>query len=104
MVKISWRASTESVSLNLNVTQTCKYDSENNRLALYSVIRSLLEEMNESQAIHGYIKKKSDQDNTWRFWARFVFEDCLPYIVLFMAIRSENWELRMASLKQILLP
>ena len=29
---------------------------------------------------------------------RFAFEDCLSY---FMAIRNENWELRMASLKSM---
>ena len=41
----------------------------------------------------------SKRDDTWKFWSRFVFEDCQPYIGLFIAIRSENWHLRMASVK-----
>ena len=35
----------------------------------------------------------------WKFWKQFVFEDGLAYIGLFIAIRSGNWELRLASIK-----
>ena len=41
----------------------------------------------------------SKRDDIWKFWSRFIFEDCQPYIALFIAIRSENWHLRMASVK-----
>ena len=41
----------------------------------------------------------SSADDTWKFWSRFVFEDCMPYVALFIAIRRGNWHLRMAALK-----
>ncbi len=40
-------------------------------------------------------------DYTWRFWIQFVFEDAMAYIGLFLAIRSGNWNLRMASMKKM---
>ena len=43
----------------------------------------------------------ADIDDTWKFWSRFVFEDCRPYISLYVAIRSENWFLRLASVKSM---
>lgn len=40
-------------------------------------------------------------DDTWRFWMQFVFEDALAYIGLFLAIRSGDWQLRVASMKSM---
>ena len=69
-------------------------------LALYSVIRSFEEERNTfDEKFSRYVQEMSNKDDTWKFWSRFVFEDCRPYISLFIAIRSENWHLRMASVK-----
>ncbi len=34
-------------------------------------------------------------------WHQFVFEDCLYYLALFVAIRCRNWNLRISSLKLI---
>ncbi len=71
-------------------------------MALYSVIRSLQEETSElgfEVDFREYVELMSARDDTWKFWSRFVFEDSMPYVSLFIAIRSENWHLRLASLK-----
>ena len=48
-----------------------------------------------------FIDKCSETNATWRFWSQFVFKDGLAYITLFAAMRSGNWDLRVASLKMI---
>ena len=46
-----------------------------------------------------FLQSMADQDDTWRFWKQFVFEDAMAYVGLFLALRSGDWNLRMASLK-----
>ena len=41
----------------------------------------------------------SNADPNWKFWIQFVFQDALAYIGLYLAIRSGNWLLRLASIK-----
>ena len=48
-----------------------------------------------------FIQKMARTDETWRFWVQFIFEDAMAYISLFIAIRSGDWELRVASIKSM---
>lgn len=48
-----------------------------------------------------YLSKLSALDETCQLWVKFILEDCLPYVGLFISIRSGNWNLRLASLKQM---
>ena len=41
----------------------------------------------------------SKEGPNWRFWLQFVQINCFSYIALFCAIRSGNWNLRLASIK-----
>ena len=67
---------------------------------MYSVIGSFQESTcGIEDEFQSFINEMSSVDDTWKFWSRFVFEDCMPYVALFIAIRSENWHLRMAALK-----
>ena len=46
-----------------------------------------------------FIGIMSNADDTWKFWIEFVFQDTMAYVMLFLAMRSGNWQLRMASIK-----
>ena len=41
------------------------------------------------------------KNKTFAFWIKFINEVMFAYIQLFVAIRSQNWNLRMCSLKTI---
>ena len=43
-----------------------------------------------------FIKTCSEQDDTWKFGANSVLEDCISYIGLYLAIRCNNWNLRVS--------
>ncbi len=48
-----------------------------------------------------FIQSRASMDDTWRFWVQFVFQDAMAYICLFLAIGSGDWNLRLASIKQM---
>ena len=77
-------------------------EDEQNVSILFTLIKRLCED--ESKIItdfQQYIATLSAQDETCRLWSKFILEDCLPYIGLFIAMRSGNWNLRMCSIKQM---
>ncbi len=46
-----------------------------------------------------FLDDLSAADLTWKFWVQFVFVDAMAYVSLYLAIRSGNWEVRLASIK-----
>ena len=54
-------------------------------LAIYSVIRSFQETISGVEdEFQLFVKKMSSEDDTWKFWSRFVFKDCMPYVALLL--------------------
>lgn len=53
------------------------------------------------QEFTAFIEKASLQQDTIKFWQNFIFQDCFPYISLFIAIRHRNWDMRTGSLKEL---
>ena len=48
-----------------------------------------------------FLNKKASEDENWKFWIQFVLHDCMAFINLYLAARSNNWNLRIASLKDM---
>lgn len=40
-------------------------------------------------------------DKTFKFWSDFLHRDCLSYVMLYIAIRTGNWQLRIAAIKMM---
>ena len=46
-----------------------------------------------------FCEEMSSKFETFRFWDRFLREDCFGYIELWIALRSRNWNMRVHALK-----
>ena len=55
----------------------------------------------EFDKFRSFIQEQARIDSTWRFWIQFVFQDIAAYMGLFLAIRSGDWYLRTACVKQM---
>ena len=76
--------------------------TENFPLHFQNYLASISEQSNYYfEEFKRFIQKMARTDDTWRFWVQFVFEDAMAYISLFLAIRSGDWELRVASIKSM---
>ena len=58
-------------------------------------LRALQDEFNM------FVESLAEHDSTWKFWKGFIFNDFLAYLSLFSALRTRDWKLRVASLKQM---
>ena len=64
---------------------------------VFPVIQPMM--LTVGKAFNQFIETECKSDDTFRFWYRFVFEDCFLYIALHTAIRCQNWKLRLSALK-----
>jgi len=64
-------------------------------------ISELIEDNQTNEEFMKFVTQRSETDKTWKFWTQFVFTDCFCYFGLYLAVRSSNWQLRVASLKQM---
>ena len=55
--------------------------------------------LSDERIFRSYVFKQVELDDTWKFWLSFVFTEGLVYIQLFIAIRCQNWEMRVSALK-----
>ncbi|XP_022111561.1 uncharacterized protein LOC110990766 [Acanthaster planci] len=62
---------------------------------LHNILPSVLEEFNE------YCNNMTEKFETFKFWNRFLKEDCFCYIQLWIAMRSGNWQMRLCALKRM---
>ena len=62
-------------------------------------LRQRIQEAYYSKQFQTFLYVMEEKDLNWKFWKQFVFVDALAYVGLFLAIRSGNWKLRVASIK-----
>ena len=61
--------------------------------------KAVFSESNFFDKLKIFVNELSSKDPTWKFWSQFVFKDALAYVALFLAIRSGDWDLKMASVR-----
>lgn len=92
----------EAVAEQINTILSSNECTEPDVPVLFKLLTNLCKEdgklMSEFQQ---YMNDLAAQDDTCKLWYKFVMEDCLPYIGLYTAMRSGNWNLRMYSIKQM---
>ena len=78
---------------NGEISGMCEYRIAVNHLkAGMSEIRQEFDEFCETMA---------QKHSTFKFWDQFLKKDCFCYLSLWLAIRSGNWDLRLAALKEM---
>ena len=81
--------------IKLLSTKECEHERQ--RLNKQTI--SLCETQQEDFA--KFVQQMAKTDDTWKFWANFVFMDVMAYVSFFLAMRSGDWTLRLYSLKQM---
>ena len=85
---------------NTIILKTHSKNEDPNVSAIFKLMVHLCKDEEKlSSEFHRYLSDLSTQDDTCKLWGKFVLEDCLPYIGLYFAMRSGNWNLRMYSIK-----
>ena len=75
-------------------------DKQYDERATSAVVQSVQEELEGLEDdFRLFLQLVTDRDKTWKCWVGFVFNDCYPYIMLYLSIRSANWNVRMAAIK-----
>ena len=86
---------TQEALSTLNQLMDRRYDHK----AITCIVKSLDEGLMED--FNAFISHMSSTDDTWAFWSGFVFTDFMPYVLLFLSIRSGNWKLRTGAIKSM---
>ena len=82
-----------------------KSKSSHEQIEAFNEIQKFVSVSPDSEALHkifhAFCQSVCVEDDTWSFWREFVTGSMLPYLGLYLSIRSEQWELRLASLKMM---
>ncbi len=68
-------------------------------LDMFQQLHPILSDKKTFHQFLEYVHKQAELDDMWKFWYSFVFMEGLVYIQLYIAIRCQNWEKRVSSLK-----
>ena len=68
---------------------------------LNEMFTDLKEKFSYEDEFENYMNIQMTQDETFKFWGQFVLQDCYAYVSLYLAMRSGNWQLRIAAIKSM---
>ena len=68
---------------------------------LCEMFTDLSEKSNYQDDFQEFMNTKMKENEIFKFWGQFVLQDCYAYVSLYLAVRSGNWKLRMASIKSM---
>ena len=72
-------------------------------LAHEAIGRTMLQRCGNPSATYDQLQEfataMAERDDTWRFWVDFYFQHMTSYIGLWVAVRTGNWDLRVAAIK-----
>jgi hypothetical protein len=66
---------------------------------LHQMFADLSEKYSYQDEFAKFMTVNMEKGKTFKFWGQFVLTDCFSYVALYLAIRTGNWELRLASIK-----
>ena len=100
---LSGNTTGESISTQIkDLIKQSEQLPDDNASSLLKLVKHICEDESKlKQEFNEYMSQLSSIDDTCKYWAKFIFEDCLPYVGLYVSLRSGNWNLRLASLKQM---
>ena len=79
--------------------------SSHEQIEAFNGIQKFVSVLSDSEALqksfHAFCQSVCVEDDTWSFWSFFVTGSMLPYLRLYLSLRSEQWKLRLASLKMM---
>ena len=92
-------------ALSLMFETISKSKSSHEQIEAFNEIQKFVSVSPDSEALHksfhAFCQSVCVEDDTWSFWREFVTGSMLPYLGLYLLMRSEQWELRLASLKMM---
>ena len=79
--------------------------SSNEQIAAFIEIQEFISDSPNGDDLHkkfnSFCDSMGEQDDTWHFWREFVTKSMLPYLGLYFSMCSEQWDLRLGSLKMM---
>ena len=76
--------------------------SSSEQIEAFNEIQKFMSDSSDCDNLHkdfnSFCNSIAEQDDTWHFWREFVAKSMLPYLGLYLSIRSEQWDLRLVSL------
>jgi len=91
--------SRENIQTHIIESMATLHNSDSSFSASFNKAMQNLDQIINFNDFLSFVDKMAKANDTWKFWGQFVLQDCMGYVSFFLAIRSGNWNLRLAGMK-----